>query len=50
MEGVVRYSEERKSRDLVVMDKESEGDIFLGMLGRRRVTPRWADDPVQRQD
>ena len=26
------------------------GRSYLGMLGRRRVTPGWADDPVRRQD
>ena len=26
------------------------GQSYIGMLGRRRVTPRWEDDPVGRQE
>ena len=26
------------------------GRIFIGILGQRQVTPRWADYPMQRQD
>ena len=26
------------------------GHSYLGIMGRRRVTPRWADDPAQRQE
>ena len=52
--GMVRDREERKSRDLVVTGEGREGDGFsfyvFGMMGRRRVTPGWADDPVRRQD
>ena len=43
--------EESNSRALVVTGEGREGDgVFLGILGRRRVTPRWSDDPVWRQD
>ena len=45
-----RVRVKRKSRYLVVTGEGREGDrVFIGMLGQRRVTPGWADDPVQRQ-
>ena len=28
------------------MSDRREGDGFFGMLGQRRGTPRWADDPM----
>ena len=42
--------EERKSRSLVLTVQGKEGDGFSSNLGRRRVMPGWAYDPVQRQD
>ena len=40
--------EERKSQFLVVTGEIRKGEGFFGMLGRRRVTPGWVDDPVRR--
>ena len=42
--------EERKTRALVVTSDGREGEVFSGMLGRIRVTPGWADNPVRIQD
>ena len=38
--------EGRVSQSRVVMDKIREGNEFYIMMGRRRGTPRWVDDPV----
>ena len=48
MASMVGAREERKSRSLVVMGEEREGDGFFCMLGWIQVTPGWADDPLQR--
>ena len=45
--GMMGVREERKSWDLVGTVEGRKGErFFLGMLGRRRVTLRWADDTV----
>ena len=43
MEGVAGAEEETVPQR---SHKMGQGAIGLGMLGRRQVTPRWANDPV----
>ena len=48
--GVVRAKGGRKSPDLVVTSEGGAGDrVFIGMMGRGRGTPLWADNPVLSQ-
>ena len=50
MAGMVGEREESNIQSLVVTGEVREGDGFFGMLGKRRVTPWWAYDPVRRQN
>ena len=47
---MVGLREESKSKSLVVTGEEREGGEFVGMLVRIRMTSRWVDDSVRRQD
>ena len=47
MAGVAREREVRRERARTAKGKGEAGNI--GMLGRRQVTPRWADDTVRIQ-
>ena len=46
----MREREGQKIQTLVVTGEGGDGGGVIGMLGRRRVTPGWADNPVRRQD